>query len=256
MSFQDIDNITQACASTFAFSDSDSDNILFPEEATQQLFDSKESVTKRLENLKKKEIRYNLHGSTLSHYWRSKRIPRGLRIDKEPTLGRNNKDFCKKWCEVLNKCSLDLMLLIIEHVNGELTTTREEVSQLEKDFKTKFGAQQFKDMDKQCDAILKSYQTELQEMKLHKYRQVALDYKDDRVYKWMSRGEAVRRPYRTRQWGADAPRPSQTSSEESGAENTATRQRFLAPRYTATRSRKKDPQDVEVRDTGGSKRPV
>ena len=247
MSFQDIDNITEARASTFAFSDSDSDTILFPQESTDQMFDSIESLSKRLEALKKKETRYTLHGTTLSQYWRTKRIPQGLRMDKEPTLGRNSKTFCKKWCEILNKCSLDLMLLIIEHVREEMTPMREEIIQVEKDIKTKFGAKQLKDIEQQNTTLLDTYHKELLETKLYKYRRDTADYKEDRVYKWLSGGEA-RRPFR-KQHGAT----SGTTSDESGTEDATKRLRFLGPRYH-TRSKPKDQQDVEVRDTGGQRK--
>ena len=253
MSFQDIDNITEARASTFAYLDSDSDNILFPMETTNQLFDSVESLTKRLEALKKKETRYTLHGSTLSHYWRTKRIPQGLRMDKEPTLGRNNKAFCKKWCEVLNKCSLDLMLLIIEHVREDNTTTREEIIQVEKDIKTKFGAEQLKDIEQQTSALLDAYHKELLETKLYKYRRDTIDYKEDKVYKWLSGGEA-RRSYRKQ--GAHSFPTSGTTSEESGTEEgAASRPRFFGPRYPL-RSKTKDLHDGEVRGTSGSRKPT
>lgn len=37
---------------------------------------------------------------TLSEYLRSKLIPRGLRIQKAPTLGYRDQAFCTKCCEI------------------------------------------------------------------------------------------------------------------------------------------------------------
>ena len=186
MSYQEIDKLTEARASTFAFSDSDSESILFPVDDTHLVLDSAASASKRLEQLLKKETRMNLHGSTLSQYWRNKRIPRGLRINKEPTLGRQNDAFCKKWCEVLNKCSLDLMLLLIEFTNEELLKTRSELTELRNDLKGLLSTQQLKEIEEQCKTMITTYEQELAEIKLNKYRRDTLDYKKDLVYVWLS----------------------------------------------------------------------
>lgn len=137
MSYTDIDKLTEARASTLFFSDADSERILFP--PNQSLFtDAFGSLFQRLEKAKKTEVRNELHGSTLSHYFRNKRIPRGLRIDKEPTIGREDEAFCKKWCEITNKCSLDLMLLVIEHTNAEISKARAEITEVQKEMQDTF----------------------------------------------------------------------------------------------------------------------
>ena len=62
----------------------------------------------------KKLIRSEVHASTLLEYCCVQRIPRGLRILKEPGMCRDNHEFVGIWNEILNKCSQDLMILIIE----------------------------------------------------------------------------------------------------------------------------------------------
>lgn len=57
----------------------------------------------------------------------SKKIPRGLRIKKAPMIGKSNMTFVKRWREILNKCLLDFLLLIIEQV----TEAEELISQIE-----------------------------------------------------------------------------------------------------------------------------
>lgn len=45
-----------------------------------------------------------------------KRIPRGLRTNKGPFLGREDEAFCTRWTEILNlllKCSFDLIAVTI-----------------------------------------------------------------------------------------------------------------------------------------------
>lgn len=61
-----------------------------------------------------KDVKLELNAITLSDYWIHGLIPRGLRIRKFPALGMDNKEF-REWEAILNKCSLDLMLLLIEN---------------------------------------------------------------------------------------------------------------------------------------------
>lgn len=78
--------------------------------------------------LKKKDIRLQLHGYTLSECWHDKPIPQGLRIQKAPTIGKESQDFVKKWCDILNKCSMDLMLLITEEVTKQKEDALKDIS--------------------------------------------------------------------------------------------------------------------------------
>lgn len=216
MSYEDIDKLTEARASTFVYSDADSEKILFPPDSSLSA-DTFGPFAQRLEYLKKKETRYVLHGSTLSQYWRNKRIPRGLRINKEPTIGRHSDTFCEKWCEVLNKCALDLMLLVIEHVNEELSKVRTEVIDLQNDMKSKLDDKQLKDINDRCTALLEGYKKELSEVKLRKYRRDTLDYKNNQVYRWFSNPT---RKMRTRQTTDSL--SSGRSTDESGNEGAST----------------------------------
>ena len=142
---------------------------------------------------------------------------------------------------------------VADHVKEEMTTIRDDIKQVEKDITTKFGSQQLKDIIEQNNALLDTYHKELLEIKLYKYRRDTADYKEDKVYKWLSGGEA-RRPYKTQQKTHSFP-SSGTTSEESGTEDAAGRPRFLGPRYPI-RSKNKDQQGGEVRNTGGRKKPT
>ncbi len=54
-------------------------------------------------------------------------IPRGLRIKKITSIGHGETDFKQKWEAVLNKCSLDLMLLLIE-TQKQISKIKEEIA--------------------------------------------------------------------------------------------------------------------------------
>lgn len=232
MSYEDIDKLTEARASTLAFTETDSQRILFPVDPAPSM-DFPGFNPQRLEHLKKKEIRYTLHGSTLSQYWRNKRIPRGLRIHKEPTIGRNNENFCKRWCDILNKCSLDLMLLVIEHVNDELSKTCSEITELQTEMATKYDAQQLQNIQDQCSALIEGYKKELLEIKLRKYRRDTLDYKNGQVYRWLS---TPRRRFQPTAISETEP-SSGLSTDESGTEGASAGNaphHFLSTRGRAT----------------------
>lgn len=135
-----------------------------------------------LEKLHKKETRSLLHGLVLSQYYCNSRIPRGLQIYKEPTLGRNNAEFCKKWCAILNKCSLDLMLLVIENENDKMENVRTEIDTLRKEMSEVLPAEKFKSIIKDCEEKIQTYKRELEQHKMKKYRRDTLDYRDNKVY--------------------------------------------------------------------------
>lgn len=185
MSYEEVERLTDARASTFAYTAEDSEQILFPALTMEMHVDSWETQYNQLESLRKKETRALLHGSVLSQYWRNKRIPRGLRIMKEPTLGRDDPEFCKKWCEILNRCSLDLMLLVIDSQNKKLVSVKQEITDLESELKAKYSSAQFKELLQKCDEQINTYKTETQQKKMEKYRRDTMDYRNDNVYPWL-----------------------------------------------------------------------
>lgn len=177
--YEKVNRLTTARATIFTFSDSESRKILFPQVPFSQGA-CMETYSTLLEQLLKRETRSLLHGTVLSQYWCNSRIPGGLRINKEPTLGRENTDFCKKWCAILNKCSLELMLLVIE--NEKLAKTCSEIATLQQEMTEKLSRDKLKDIGADCDKRIETYKDELERSKMAKYRRDALDYRDGRVY--------------------------------------------------------------------------
>lgn len=232
--FKDLDLLTDQRADTLAFSESDSESILslFPRDvqASALLSDSSLLFANRLESLMKKEVRATLHGSTLSQYWLNKRIPRGLRINKEPALGRNDSEFCKKWCAILNKCSLDLMLLVIQYAKDEQNKTKTELDLLRNEMKEKISIEHFQQTEEKCAKTIELFEKRTLEMKMQKYKRDTLDYKNGRVYPWLSStGTAHQRRGPGREEFAAS---SMTSTEESENDQSTSTEPFLGPRYT------------------------
>lgn len=232
--FKELDLLTDMRADTLAFSESDSESILslFPRDVYTSALRSDSSLlfANRLESLLKKQVRVMLHGSTLSQYWLNKRIPRGLRINKEPALGRNDSEFCKKWCAILNKCSLDLMLLVIKYAKVEHDKTKTELDELRNEMKEKISIEQFQETEAKCAKTIELFEKKTLEIKAQKYKRDTLDYKNGRVYPWLSAtGTAHQRrgPGREEFGGS-----SMTSTEESENDQSTSTEPFLGPRYT------------------------
>ncbi|OCT91286.1 hypothetical protein XELAEV_18014337mg [Xenopus laevis] len=174
-------------AETWHVTEADADRVLWHHSHTELPFKlSDADVSQDWERLKKKEVDLDLHGLFLSDYYRSKRIPRGFRIRNVPPIGRSNPEFCKKWIGVLNRCSLDLMVLAIEEVAGELTRTRKSLVAFETQHGLADQALETRDPFVRAKAQVDKYKQELLRFKREKLRRVNEDYTSFRVYRWLT----------------------------------------------------------------------
>lgn len=57
-------------------------------------------------------------------------IPKGLRLNKFLSFGYDNLEFKDKWEAILNKCSLDLILLLIEEVRKQKSVLQSQIEEL------------------------------------------------------------------------------------------------------------------------------
>ncbi|OCT58565.1 hypothetical protein XELAEV_18001999mg [Xenopus laevis] len=142
-----------------------------------------------LERLKKKEQELHLHGVTLSEYYKQRLIPRGFRISNIP---RENKEFCQKWCAILNKASLDLMVLVIEHTSYSLSKIRTDILKIELEVDRVSTQEERDNFCTQLNEKLDLLKTDLLLFKKKKLLKVVQDYKTDNVYRWL-KGDYNRR---------------------------------------------------------------
>lgn len=129
--FASINATTGNKSETLSYTDEQGANIILSFSLFQEMLQPPEpsvvSLSRELEDLKKRDLRLLWHSITLSEYWRVKRIPRGLRLQKTPSFGLDDPDL-HKWEQILNKCSLDLMLLIIQKTTSERDKTKRKCS--------------------------------------------------------------------------------------------------------------------------------
>ncbi|ROL50050.1 hypothetical protein DPX16_5809 [Anabarilius grahami] len=114
----------------------------------------------------------------MCEYLRSKRIPRGRRIQKEPTLGYRDRAFCTKCCEILNKASLDLMVFVIEFVQKELDDINKQITSTERQLNSMTTDLDFESLKTSLDSTITKNRQEICKMKLKKFKRDTVDYRD------------------------------------------------------------------------------
>lgn len=138
-----------------------------------------------LKNLMIKDTKLDLHGITLSDYWRNKLIPRGLRLRKFPAYGGMDKtNFKNKWEAILNKCSFDLMLLLIEEAKKDREALKGEIEDLQKTIAQYEDCEHIKQLELKLKEDLQQFTQKLKQEKLRKFKRDDLDYKKGNVYTW------------------------------------------------------------------------
>lgn len=86
---------------------------------------------------------------TLAEYYRSQLIPRGLRVHIVPTLFAQDEEYRKRFTQIINKCSFDLITLTVEFLQKERITITQEITDLEKQLSEILGQQDFLKTKKQ-----------------------------------------------------------------------------------------------------------
>ncbi|CAH2247993.1 Hypothetical predicted protein, partial [Pelobates cultripes] len=231
-------------AETLQYTEEDAERIRWDELTTDlpQTTTLKE-IYLELIRLKKRETDLDLHGLFLSDYHRRLQIPRGFRIKNIPTIGRAKPKVCKKWIAVLNKCSLDLILIIIEDVKEDLIKIRQRITQLEAKEALLLTSEEAAPTLLKLEQNVKEYKTNLIRFKREKQEKVKNDYTEHRVYRWLSgQNEAPRftrnrRPIRRpRQYTIDKTSADSTSDSDSQprTQNAQQTNLFLEKGNTAT----------------------
>lgn len=200
----------------FMYTEEDRNRILsnIPKLLEEQDSDLLMQCDDLLEALKKR-VRITLHASTLGQYCDKAQIPRGLRIQKGPTLFSDKEEFRMKWMAILNKCSYDLMLLVIEESSKEISEIGKEIENMETKIKSvNIEAAALNKKLEEIDNKVKNFEKQLKEIKIKKIQRDNRDYLENRVYKWLEK------PYRGQpkkkvSWSDNRSEYETTASEDS-----------------------------------------
>lgn len=130
-------------------------------------------------------MRLHLNSVTLSDYWRKGFIPRGLQIKKFPAYGGDNKkDFRDRWEAILNKCSSDLMLLLIEESDKDREVIQKEIPVIRKTIDEPPAKTNTLKLEEKLNTDLDTYTKALKQEKIRKFQRDAMDYKEVKIYNW------------------------------------------------------------------------
>lgn len=190
-------------------------------------FQTRDGLERNLRRLYDRETRLRLHAMTLSDYLRKGQIPRGLRIQKAPTIGISNERFCEQWSQIMNKCSFDLMVLVIQEVSEQLDKTREEIQAVRAQFNETFpDKDKLSKLESELTQFKLEMENKLKAQKIRKFERDNKDYANSRVYRWKGLPRdtppdapaRIPRDVRRAAWRYNAPQHSDTSSLDTESE--------------------------------------
>ncbi|XP_071988769.1 uncharacterized protein [Engystomops pustulosus] len=202
-------------ATTLTFSEDEAANILSQVTNPTDFLNIPQDVFKRRdwERDLKKLTSFELHSVTLAEYYKTGRIPRGLRVNLRPTLFAEEEEFRNDFEKVLNKCSLDLMVLTISRLQKGIEELRCKTKATEQQLQDCMKPEEFSTLKSSVDTLINKYRKDTEDTKRNKYLRDLEDYRLNRVYKW--------RDFSSWQYGASRsgrrhdPRSSSSSSDRS-----------------------------------------
>lgn len=139
----------------------------------------------KLQYYKRKSVRVFMHATALTDYIRENKIPRGLRVQKPPGMFQDDENFKNRWAAILNQCSRDLMILIIEKSKEETANLKEEITKMQEEFKTTCTTEVYDKKIQELESSLREFTAKTKEIKLKKFQRDRKDYSQNRVYNWL-----------------------------------------------------------------------
>ncbi|KAM4024097.1 uncharacterized protein ACNLHF_000039 isoform 1-T17 [Anomaloglossus baeobatrachus] len=135
-----------------------------------------------------------LHLATLAEYHRVQRIPRGLRVSLKPTLFSDKPNFCTKFESIINKCSMDLIILTIEFLQAEIEDLGKNITCIEQQLQNTVPSTEWDRIHTKTKDNIAEFRKILQDRKRQKFLRDQEDYSKNRVYRWQYCEDTPRRP--------------------------------------------------------------
>ncbi|XP_044154539.1 uncharacterized protein LOC122941387 [Bufo gargarizans] len=172
--------------STFSYDTATADGIVSKVTASSDFLhiSHSEVKTRDLEREHKKLIGSELHCATLAEYYKNALIPRGLRVHLRPNLFPSNKDYCEKFETILNKCSMDIIVLSIDYLQKSILESKDKIAAIETQLSATISPQELCDLKNQIEKTLDEHRKYIEQTKRSKYIRDTEDYQLHRVYRW------------------------------------------------------------------------
>ncbi|CAJ0935394.1 unnamed protein product [Ranitomeya imitator] len=175
-------------AVSFSYSETEVANIVSQVTASSDFLQvsGSEFKSRDLERETRHLVSLELHSITIAEYIKTQRIPRGLRVSLRPTLFQDNSDFCSKFEQILNKCSVDLMTLTLDQLNKEIKNSQDKVSSIETQLKDSLSKEEFDSVKTRTKENVDNFRKETEKRKRQKFIRDTQDYLQKRVYRWQN----------------------------------------------------------------------
>lgn len=247
--------MSQTSPNTLFFTDDEGKDIILKD----SIFDKDDQYTTNtasvndLRKLLETEKRLELHAVSLSDYWRKNMIPRGLRINKFPSSGKDNPSFRNEWERILNKCSLDLMLLLIKEAKVQMEEVRQQIEEKKTAvFSNCTNGEDKAELENHLSDQINELSQNLTKVKITKFKRDLQDYTDGQVYKWQRQRYTSRAPRRTRSVSFNLPNCTTSDEDEP---TTQSRDTFLETRVDINEQRGRPGGAGRGRRRGGGAQP-
>ena len=103
----------------------------------------KEQQAMKLYRLKDKNARYQSHREFLSQCIESKLIPKGLKLELEPTIDNHNQEFLDTWYSNLREFTLTLMKGIVKFCDKTISETAARINSTENTLEQNMEKEEF-----------------------------------------------------------------------------------------------------------------
>ncbi|CAJ0919662.1 unnamed protein product [Ranitomeya imitator] len=107
----------------------------------------------------------------------------------------NSPDFCVKFEQILNKCSFDLMVLTLEHLHKEISSTQEQIKNIESQLCSAVPVEEFNALKKKIETNINQHRRDIELKKRSKFQRDLEDYELNRVYQWQDKS-TTKKPFR------------------------------------------------------------
>ncbi|CAJ0952533.1 unnamed protein product [Ranitomeya imitator] len=163
---------------TLSYGQVEADKIISRAKIPGEFLDTtvEEICTRDWERELRKKTALELHYVTLAEYNKVKRIPRGLRVSLRPTLFSEKPDFCLKFEGILNKCSMDIMILTIEYLQKEISEMEKQIEVTHQQLRDTLSTEKFDSLKQKIYKTIDEFRNQLQDRKRLKFLQDTEDY--------------------------------------------------------------------------------
>ena len=142
---------------------------------------NKEQVAVKLNRLKDKSARYESHKEFLSNCIQSKLIPKGLKLELEPTIGNYDQEFLDNWYAKLKDFSLILMKDIVQFCSLTVQKTNEDIKSTEETLRKSMENEEFNKVKATIKENEEATKRLLQQRKFKKFNHLKHNPKPEKI---------------------------------------------------------------------------